>query len=101
MPKKINFGLGDVIAQTRKDKNLLAEEVARKTKICAPYLSSIENSRKKPSIKALKRLSKVLGTTPEKLLFAWWRHNNPKKSYNLRQQIGIQNILKEVLEVIS
>ncbi len=101
MPKKINFGLGDVIAQTRKDKNLLSSEVARKTQISDTYLSLIENNRKKPSIKTLKRLSDVLDTTPEKLLLAWWRHNNPKKSYSLRQQIWIQNILKEVLEVIS
>jgi transcriptional regulator with XRE-family HTH domain len=59
--------LGEKIKEARNKLNLSLRELARRTKITAPFLSDIELGRRFPSDEVLQALSKELGVPSEEL----------------------------------
>jgi transcriptional regulator with XRE-family HTH domain len=59
--------LGEKIKEARLKLGLSLREIARRTKITAPFLSDIELGRRFPSNEVLQDLSKELGVPSEEL----------------------------------
>jgi transcriptional regulator with XRE-family HTH domain len=57
------------IKTIRVERGVRQQELARRLKISAPYLSAIENGRRDPSIKLLKAICKELGISPSLLIW--------------------------------
>ena len=60
--------LGLKIKEARKERKFSQEDLAYKTGITPPYLSQIENGRKKISLPVLLRISKVLKVSMDELV---------------------------------
>lgn len=60
--------LGSRIREARKRIDITQEDLAYKTGITTPYLSQIENGKKKISLPVLMRISKALGITLDELV---------------------------------
>lgn len=60
--------IGQNIKQIRESKQIKQQELSLKCGISANYLSQIESSRKNPSSKTIKKLSKELGVSPSAIL---------------------------------
>lgn len=59
--------VGAVIMDFRKEARLGRAELAHRAGISYPYLSEIENGKKKPAYEVLSRLAAALGVEPTKL----------------------------------
>jgi transcriptional regulator with XRE-family HTH domain len=60
--------LGRAIKVLRTERGLNRREVAEDSEVSYPYLSEIENGRKKPSSRALLAISEALGVRPHEVL---------------------------------
>lgn len=60
--------LGQKVKKLRKLKNLKQVELAVEIGISVSYLSAIEQGTRSPSLKVLKRLSRVLGVKTSALI---------------------------------
>jgi transcriptional regulator with XRE-family HTH domain len=58
---------GERIRELREQRDLSVRELAKKTKVSAPFLSDVELGRRHPSDDVLERIATVLGTTSEEL----------------------------------
>lgn len=58
---------GQNFKRIRKRMNMTQEELATKMEISQSYLSDIENGRKNPSIKTVKKLADGLGVSVNEL----------------------------------
>ena len=58
---------GQNLKHIRKRMNMTQEELATKMEISQSYLSDIENGRKNPSIKTVKKLADGLGVSVNEL----------------------------------
>ena len=70
MANKSN-SLGSVIRKIRESKGLLLRQVAAALEVDTAYVSKLERGEKRTSKEQLKKLSKFLETSEEKLLELW------------------------------
>lgn len=61
MPGSKENTLGQMLRRRRRQLDLTQKEVARRIKVSAPYVGSLESGRRHPSHKILARLATVLG----------------------------------------
>lgn len=64
----INKALGKNIRALRKKKELTQEELAYKSELDYSYINQIENGKRNPSMEAVERIAKALGTKVQNLL---------------------------------
>lgn len=64
----INKALGKNIRALRKKKELTQEELAYKAELDYSYINQIENGKRNPSMEAVERIAKALGTKVQNLL---------------------------------
>jgi transcriptional regulator with XRE-family HTH domain len=64
----INKALGNNIRALRKKKELTQEELAYKAELDYSYINQIENGKRNPSMDAVERIAKALGTKVQNLL---------------------------------
>ena len=64
----INKALGNNIRALRKKKELTQEELAYKAELDYSYINQIENGKRNPSMEAVERIAKALGTKVQNLL---------------------------------
>jgi transcriptional regulator with XRE-family HTH domain len=64
----INKVLGKNIRALRKKKELTQEELAYKAELDYSYINQIENGKRNPSMEAVERIAKALGTKVQNLL---------------------------------
>lgn len=64
----INKALGKNIRSLRKKKELTQEELAYKADLDYSYINQIENGKRNPSMEAVERIAKALGTKVQNLL---------------------------------
>lgn len=64
----INKALGKNIRALRKKKELTQEELAYKADLDYSYINQIENGKRNPSMEAVERIAKALGTKVQNLL---------------------------------
>lgn len=57
------------IKRIRIERGISQQDLARRLKITAPYLSAIEHGRKDPSIKLMKAICKELKVSPSLLIW--------------------------------
>jgi transcriptional regulator with XRE-family HTH domain len=92
--------LGDVIASIRRLKRIHQEDLAKKLKIGPTYLSQIEQSRKRPSIKLLKAIAKELNTPLEKILLEVIKEKYPKNEDTEKLFRYITPLMKDIIAVL-
>jgi len=63
----INKKLGKKIRSLREKKEITQEEAAYRAKLDYSYFNQIENGKRNPSVKAISRIAKVLGTSVKDL----------------------------------
>jgi transcriptional regulator with XRE-family HTH domain len=60
--------LGQKIKKLRKSKGFTQVELAVELNLSPSYVAAIEQASRQPSLKTLKKIAKILGTTPSELL---------------------------------
>lgn len=68
MKKKGTLSLGQKIRELRKKRGLTQVELAVIVNISPVYLGFIENARRLPSLKTLKKLARALKVKPSELI---------------------------------
>ena len=58
---KLATRIGKNISKARRARKLTSEKLAYENGVSKGYLSDIENGKKRPSLKMLEKLAKVLG----------------------------------------
>ena len=90
----MNDTMGTRIREVRKDKGLTLRKAAAELGIPPSYLSDIENSRRLPSEKVMKRITEVLGIPGSELQLLdgridpdlkRWAEGQPKVRHLLRK----------------
>ncbi len=68
------------IAEIRQMKKLSQDKLAQKANITRPYLSDLENNKKKPSYEVANRIAKALEKPMEEIFF------DDNVNYNIQNQ---------------
>lgn len=59
---------GEVLRAYRLEKRLTQEQLSERVDVIRPFISSLENGTRQPSLDMVLRLAKALGITPGKLI---------------------------------
>lgn len=68
MPTLQDIMLGKMLKKARKKAGLTQEQVADMASLSVPYIGYLETGLRKPSLKTLKKLAKVLGAKVSDLI---------------------------------
>lgn len=67
---------GQLIKDSRKNKNLTQEQLAERVGVSLRYISKIENEGKKPSVEVLENLVHILTIPPNDIFYPNLRSDN-------------------------
>ena len=68
MPTQSDIKLGKRLQRARKETGLTQEQVADKANLSVPYIGYLETGLRKPSLKTLKKLAKIMGVKVSDLI---------------------------------
>ena len=93
--------IGDIIAEHRRKRRIQQRQMCNVIGISVSYLSQIENSRKKTSIKVLIDISEYLGTPLSSMLFEVLKDNDLILDGDRELFKQAQPMIEEMIKILA
>ena len=90
--------LGDILKNSREEKNLILRKVAAKVDVDQSLISKFEKNERRPTMEQLKRLAKFYNLSETELVINWY---SEKIAEELKNTVSTSEILRIAEEKLN
>ena len=90
--------LGDILKNSREEKNLILRKVAAKVDVDQSLISKFEKNERRPTMEQLKRLAKFYNLSETQLVINWY---SEKIAEELKNTVSTSEILRIAEEKLN
>ena len=90
--------LGDILKNSREEKNLILRKVAAEVDVDQSLISKFEKNERRPTMEQLKRLAKFYNLSEKELVINWY---SEKIAEELKNTVSTSEILRIAEEKLN